>query len=86
MLNYLKKNGVVSDNLFFLGKSVRILKRNYTLRTDIVGKHLVTKGFDEFKWRRIFGRTYLNIKKEANPHILIVGSSGYGKSTFRINS
>ncbi|MEM0202139.1 MAG: DUF87 domain-containing protein, partial [Candidatus Micrarchaeaceae archaeon] len=32
-------------------------------------------------WKRKGGELYLNLDKEPNPHVLIVGSSGYGKST-----
>lgn len=34
-----------------------------------------------WKWRRVFGSMKIWPEKEPNPHMLIVGMSGYGKST-----
>ncbi|MCW6159960.1 MAG: DUF87 domain-containing protein [Candidatus Micrarchaeales archaeon] len=35
----------------------------------------------EWRWRPHSGKAVLDLEKEPNPHILIVGMSGYGKST-----
>ena len=82
MLEYFKKqNRAQLDSSFFIGKSIRTLKPNIVLKTDFIKGHASMRAFNEFKWKRSFKNIYLNTKKEANPHILIVGSSGYGKST-----
>lgn len=40
-----------------------------------------TKMSFEYKWRRKHGRMFLDPGKETNPHMIIVGMSGFGKST-----
>ncbi len=82
MLKYFKKcDRAELDTSFFIGKSIRTLKSDRILKTDFIRGHASMRTFNEFKWNRSFKKIYLNTKKEANPHILIVGSSGYGKST-----
>ena len=36
---------------------------------------------EEWKWRKVSGRLSIDLSKLPNPHMLVVGSSGYGKST-----
>ncbi len=53
--------------------------RNYSLRQGIISpyKNLAAS----WMWRRKGGKLVIDLSREPNPHMLIVGSSGYGKST-----
>ncbi len=82
MLKYFKKRDRAErDASFFIGRSISTLKLDKVLRADFIRGHANIRTFNEFRWKHSFKDIYLDAKTEANPHILIVGSSGYGKST-----
>ncbi len=53
--------------------------RTYPLRQGMVNPYKNIAAL--WAWRRKSGKLVIDLSKEPNPHMLIVGSSGYGKST-----
>ncbi|MGC8537928.1 MAG: helicase HerA domain-containing protein, partial [Candidatus Micrarchaeia archaeon] len=53
--------------------------RSYSLRQGIGNNYRNLSA--SWMWKRKGGRLRIDLSKEPNPHMLIVGSSGYGKST-----
>lgn len=64
-----------------LGKRMRKLAAARFMRTSFNGKSVMSAFEYGFAWKRARGSLSLAPETEANPHAIIVGSSGYGKST-----
>ena len=64
-------------DLLYLGEKVRRLCKPIVLSAHA--------DINSYKWKRARGSSCIRLKHEPNPHMLIVGSSGYGKS-YLLNS
>lgn len=62
---------------FFIGQLIKKLVwyRNFYYTPKFVNNECL------YKWIRSSGQVWLFLSEEVNPHILILGASGYGKST-----
>ena len=69
-----RKGLYIGDLAYELANSYR-----YALRQGLGNPYKNVSS--SWTWKRRSDRFYLNLEKEPNPHALIVGSSGYGKST-----
>jgi Domain of unknown function DUF87. len=58
-----------------------VLKESNNVRLVYSQKQLVPNINSEFKWKNTNKQLHLNPELESNPHILINGMSGFGKST-----
>ncbi len=66
---------------FNIGKIKQVLKESNNVRLVYSQKQLVPNINSEFKWKNTNKQLHLNPELESNPHILINGMSGFGKST-----
>ncbi len=64
-----------------LGKRRRRLCNAWMAEPRFNGRAVTYSYMRTFVWKRAFGRFRLLPEREANPHTVILGASGYGKST-----
>ncbi len=64
-----------------IGKKKRKLCNAWVAEPRFNGHSLTYMYIRTFAWKRAFGRFGLFPEREANPHAVILGASGYGKST-----
>ncbi|EET89772.1 MAG: DUF87 domain-containing protein [Candidatus Micrarchaeales archaeon] len=66
---------------FYIGEKKRRLCRIRSISATLSGKLIVAKEMHKTVWRRSHGKLAIFPAKEPNPHIIITGASGFGKST-----
>ncbi len=64
-----------------VGRQVRRLAACWRAEPHFNGRAFAYSYSKGFAWKRVFGRYALKPGREANPHMVIVGALGYGKST-----
>ena len=64
-----------------LGTSKLVLDHKKVYKADSNGFRIQIVGYKEYRWRNCVKDIKVVPEDEPNPHILIVGMSGYGKST-----
>lgn len=87
IVNNIKKL-LVFINFIFISKNIEeqisIGKIRYKLRIIkkiCIGEMYKTDNTSYYKWIRSRGKFCIDLSKESNPHMIIVGMSGFGKST-----
>ena len=68
-------------SLIVLGRQLYRLAPSHSSAVRISRASLQYSGENGWKWTKAMGRLTLDAARSANRHIVIVGSSGYGKST-----
>jgi hypothetical protein len=68
----IKVKGKSGADLLYMGERVRVLRKPVILTLD--------SDIGSYVWKKANGMASISLKSEPNPHMLIVGSSGYGKS------
>ena len=68
----IEKRGKPGSDLLYFGERVRMLHKPVILTAH--------SDMDSYVWKKAKGMVCIRLKSEPNPHMLIVGSSGYGKS------
>ncbi len=71
--------GKVGTGEMFIGDTLYTLEKVRNVYIGDFGSG--AKVSFEYKWRKKRGRFSLDSEKESNPHVIIVGMSGFGKST-----
>jgi hypothetical protein len=66
---------------FYIGEKKKRLCRVRSISAVLSGKLMVAKEMRKTVWRRSRGKLAIFPAKEPNPHIIITGASGFGKST-----
>lgn len=70
--SFIKKEGKPGSTILYFGERVRMLRKPVILTAH--------SDMDSYVWKKAKGMACIRLKSEPNPHMLIVGSSGYGKS------
>ncbi len=78
MLGMPKKGDVLSLNI---GESFSRLKMAHTVSYIHNGKYMQVGSEQEWRWVKYRKRVCADLESEPNPHLLITGMSGHGKST-----
>jgi energy-coupling factor transporter ATP-binding protein EcfA2 len=80
LFDFFKKESNSKGGLFF-GNIEKEIVLGRTTNTAFYGNGFTFRNETAFKWKKGNGKVIIAPENEANPHILIVGSSGFGKST-----
>lgn len=80
LFDFFKKESNNQVGLFF-GNIEKEIVLGRTTNTAFYGNGFTFRNETVFRWKKNNGKVVIAPENEANPHILIVGSSGFGKST-----
>ncbi len=70
-----------AGNSLYIGESISGLKKQRIISCTHNGRSMQVDSLLEWKWSKKRGSVGINVEGEPNPHMLITGMSGHGKST-----